>query len=224
MMRGGEPGVTDSRVVFDPQLGHISIDSLSFQRLLYKACYRLTATLLVMSLKDADRRLQPTPLVLMQRVHEPKPLPAGSRRPNDSDSACAYSAIRALWRWRTSVVPPEMRGQRPLFALPPLSRDSKPVDTAFVRDTIRRACDLLGLPRGLYGGSSLRIGGATDLYDMLGPAGIRLIQERGRWHSDVAHIYSRASATAHARISTEVIDAEGVDLEAFAGSWWAQPA
>ena len=215
LLRPGEPGVADG-VDFNPQKGHISIDCLSFQEMLYKRCRRLTATLRVMSLKDFDRRLQPVPLVLMQRV---------SRDAHGQpDAACAYTAIRALWKWRTRQVPRERRATQPLFALPPATGDDLPVNTAFVRDTVRQACDLLGLPRGLYGGSSLRIGGATDLYDLLGIAGMRLIKERGRWQSDVAHIYSRASATAHAQMSTEVIDAEGVDLEAFAGSWWVQPA
>ena len=226
LMRGGEPGVTDSCVKFNPQLGHISIESLTFQYLLYQGWNRRTATLLVMSLKDVNRQLQPVPLVLMQRAlaHHHTRQHGGTQPSYAHDLACAYSAIRSLWAWRISVVPPERRGQQPLFALPPQTGNDKPVDTSFVRETVRLACDLLGLPRGLYGGSSLRIGGATDLYDMYGVAGMRLIKERGRWQSDVAQIYSRASATAHARISTDVIDAEGVDLEAFAGSWWAQPA
>ena len=225
LMRGGEPGVTESRTPFSPHLGHITIDSLSFQRLLYEGWYRLTAILLVMSLKDANRRLHPVPLVLMQRAAPNQEAgTSSSHRSSTLNSACAYSAIYALWAWRTSVVPRERRGQQPLFALPPQTGNDRPVTTAFVRDTVRLTCDVLGLPRGLYGGSSPRIGGATDLYDLLGISGMRLIKERGRWQSDVAQIYSRASATAHARISTEMIDAEGIDLEAFAGSWWAQPA
>eukprot|EP00965_Chrysotila_dentata_P096592 3191945-Pleurochrysis_carterae.AAC.1 len=44
-----------------------------------------------------------------------------------------------------------------------------------------------------FGGKSLRIGGATDLRDILGEAGKVQIQTRGRWGSDVAAVYQRAT-------------------------------
>jgi len=60
---------------------------------------------------------------------------------------------------------------------------------------------------------ALRMGGATDLYDIYGPAGERLIRERGRWSSDVAQIYSRVSAEAHGLLSRSIGDSNGVNLQ-----------
>ena len=112
----------------------------------------------------------------------------------------------------------------PLFAEP----SGKAVTTAYARELIRGMAGLIGLPRGLFGSSSLRIGGATDLHDLFGADGERLIRERGRWHSDVATAYQRTSASLHLMASTVIADAAGVDLESFTLGWrmdyWAQPA
>ena len=215
LMRGGEPGVPDGHT-FSANMGNITIASLSFRPIEYKRLMRACAILLVKAIKDSNRRGQPVPMVVMQR--------------NDPhDPVCTYGVLRQLWSYRASTVPRHLHNTVPLFALParPGPHGGKPVEppvtTAFVRETVRLACDLLGLAPGLYGSSSLRIGGATDLYDLLGVGGARLIRERGRWASDVAHIYQRCNATEHARISAGIVDANAMDLEAFTGSWWAQP-
>eukprot|EP00965_Chrysotila_dentata_P156322 5164219-Pleurochrysis_carterae.AAC.1 len=50
----------------------------------------------------------------------------------------------------------------------------------------------LGLDAPDFGGKSFRIGGATDIRAMRGEEGMAMIQQRGRWGSDVAQVYQRA--------------------------------
>ena len=226
LMRGGEPGVPDGET-FSPAMGNITIASLSFRPIEYNRIMRACAILLVKAIKDANRNGQPVPMLVMQRAA--KPNAPNSHVSDPHDPVCAYNALRQLWSYRASAVPRHLHNTVPLFALParpnPLTGKlvEPPVTTAFVRETVRLACNLLGLAPGLYGSSSLRIGGATDLYDLLGVGGARIVKERGRWASDVAHIYQRCNATEHARISAGIVDAKAMDLEAFTGSWWAQP-
>eukprot|EP00965_Chrysotila_dentata_P170540 5629836-Pleurochrysis_carterae.AAC.1 len=74
-----------------------------------------------------------------------------------------------------------------------------------------------------FGGKSWRIGGATDLRDILDDAGRSQIQLRGRWGSDVAAVYQRATVDRQLAVSAEVAESTGQDMEAmFAG--WVQPA
>ena len=61
--------------------------------------------------------------------------------------------------------------------------------------------------------NAFRAGGATDMWDRYGHGAERLIQERGRWWSDINLIYQRASATAHIQASIEMTKADGVDFE-----------
>ena len=67
-----------------------------------------------------------------------------------------------------------------------------------------------------------RIGGAEDYYDILGAGSEEMVNQRGRWWSDISEIYKRCSATAHLSISAAIGDAAGVSLEAL-GDGWAQP-
>ena len=50
-----------------------------------------------------------------------------------------------------------------------------------------------------------------------------MIQQRGRWQSDVAYAYERALATDQFELSVGIGDAEGRELEAMCAGW-AQPA
>eukprot|EP00965_Chrysotila_dentata_P146351 4832833-Pleurochrysis_carterae.AAC.1 len=80
-----------------------------------------------------------------------------------------------------------------------------------------------GLDPGDFGGKGWRIGGATDMRDILGAGGAAAVQQRGRWASDIAQIYQRAVVDSQLRSSADVADAEGVDLEALCAGW-SQPA
>ena len=85
----------------------------------------------------------------------------------------------------------------------------------FVHDAARAA----GLDPAKYGVRALRMGGATDLYDLFGPAGERYIRERGRWASDVAQIYQRVSAATHGMLSRTIGDSVGPDLQSLLAGW-----
>ena len=66
---------------------------------------------------------------------------------------------------------------------------------------------------------ALRMGGATDLYDIYGPLAERYIRERGLWGSDVAQIYQRVSAAAHGEMSRAIGDSVGPDLQSLLRGW-----
>ena len=96
------------------------------------------------------------------------------------------------------------------------------IDTGHVRVFVREAAEHLRLATADFGGASPRIGGATDLYDVYGPAGEKLINEKGRWCSEVAQIYRRASSDAHVQASVDMEAAVGYEEEALTRH--AQPA
>eukprot|EP00965_Chrysotila_dentata_P083030 2739432-Pleurochrysis_carterae.AAC.1 len=75
-----------------------------------------------------------------------------------------------------------------------------------------------GLDPDEFGGKGWRIGGATDLRDVLGDGGAAAIQQRGRWGSDV-----RAVVDGQLRTSAEMAESTGVDMEALCAGW-VQPA
>jgi hypothetical protein len=68
-------------------------------------------------------------------------------------------------------------------------------------------------------GSIVAVDSAADIYDLLGPAGERLIRERGRWDTDIAQIYTSVSASAHAALSRTIGDSSGVDLQSLLRGW-----
>eukprot|EP00965_Chrysotila_dentata_P057408 1904348-Pleurochrysis_carterae.AAC.3 len=80
-----------------------------------------------------------------------------------------------------------------------------------------------GLDPDEFGGKGWRIGGATDLRDVLGDGGAAAVQQRGRWATDIAQIYQRAVVDGQLRSSAGMADATGVDLEALCVGW-SQPA
>eukprot|EP00965_Chrysotila_dentata_P144045 4758378-Pleurochrysis_carterae.AAC.1 len=81
----------------------------------------------------------------------------------------------------------------------------------------------VGLDPPEFGGKCWRIGGATDLRDLMGEGGRAFIKQRGRWQSDVASVYQRAIVDAQLEASAGIGDAAGVELEAVCAGW-AQPA
>ena len=72
-------------------------------------------------------------------------------------------------------------------------------------------------------GKSFRIKGASDLYDAHGADGERIIIERGRWWSDVFHIYARAWLRRHLHASATMADGESMAIERDVQGW-TQPA
>ena len=50
-----------------------------------------------------------------------------------------------------------------------------------------------------------------------------MIKQRGRWHSDIHSLYTRALAAEHLEGSAAIGDARGAELEALCKGW-TQPA
>eukprot|EP00965_Chrysotila_dentata_P088612 2926329-Pleurochrysis_carterae.AAC.1 len=131
-----------------------------------------------------------------QARHKPVPLPVRRRRGEDDqnhDPVCAYDALRLTWGERMHRVPVEDRtsgrpSRVPLFTV---EGGTRPWSSADSRALAKRYAALLGLEAGDFGGKCWRIGGATDLRDVLGDAGAKHIKRRGRWGSDVAAVYQR---------------------------------
>jgi hypothetical protein len=59
----------------------------------------------------------------------------------------------------------------------------------------KRMAKAAGIPPEAVGGKLFRIGGATDVRDVLGAAAERTLKDRGRWGSDVAYVYGRMLAS-----------------------------
>eukprot|EP00965_Chrysotila_dentata_P203744 6181923-Pleurochrysis_carterae.AAC.1 len=70
-----------------------------------------------------------------------------------------------------------------------------------------------------FAGKSWRIGGATDLRDILGEAGKAQIQTRGRWGSDVAAVCQRATVDRQLEVNAGMAESTGQDLEAMLAGW-----
>ena len=98
------------------------------------------------------------------------------------------------------------------------------VKTKDIRVDVRIIATLAGLDPSQFGASSLRIGGAEDIYDTLAEQADPIIKERGRWWTDIHRIYQRASASRHMRVSALMGSADGISLEALAPAGWALPA
>ena len=95
------------------------------------------------------------------------------------------------------------------------------LDTGAVRGIVRRVASAAGEQPELFGASSLRAGGATDLRDAMGDdsASRAVIKQRGRWASDIAEIYQRAILRSQLDASAAIGMAAGVDLEAVCLGW-----
>ncbi|KAL3927893.1 MAG: hypothetical protein SGPRY_002624 [Prymnesium sp.] len=94
--------------------------------------------------------------------------------------------------------------------------DGSPVCTSGVLDLVREAAMAVACVANEFDLHSLRIGGVTDLYHLFGGADAEhVIQKRGRWCSMVHQIFSRMSASEMMTVSARMLDADGVDLEAF---------
>jgi hypothetical protein len=125
-----------------------------------------------------------------------------------------------LFRQGSEGVSPSDYDKSPLFANP----DGSMVRTADVRVDMRVIGVLAGLDPAELGASSGRIGGAEDLYDVFEERASPIIQERGRWWTDIHTIYQRASASRHMRVSAQMGGATGISMEAAAPTGWALPA
>ena len=121
---------------------------------------------------------------------------------------------------RRRAVPEAEWATTPLFA----TAEGACWETKHVRRLVRKWAACLGVPPAQVGGKSFRIRGATDVAALHGADdGAKLVQQLGRWHSDVSHIYSRAQAGRLLDATATMADAEGGSLEALVPEY-TQPA
>lgn len=212
LLRGGEFGSPD-RKVFSSTAG-ITLADVEWISPCAETGGFCVAILDVLPIKNVDESRARMPMLIRRRA--PGPAPTTDVPPEDG---CAWTAMRRLYDVRVREVPPQLHGVAPLFA-----SQEDAVHTADVLEFIREAAAAAGEDPTLFNARALRIGGATDLYHLLGPEQAeRTIQKRGRWCSECHQIYTRMSATVMCAVSARMADAAGVDLEAFR-SGYVMPA
>jgi hypothetical protein len=168
---------------------------------------------MVVPIKDAAAKAEPArPNWIRRRL--------GDEFPHMSDPTCPYDVLLELFRQESDGIDPLIYHTRPLFCNP----DGTMVRTSDVRVDNRIIGAAGGLDPAELGASSCRIGGAEDLYDVYEERANPIIQERGRWCTDIHTIYQRASASRHMRVSAQMGRASGISMEAAAPSGWAMPA
>ena len=123
------------------------------------------------------------------------------------DGALLQPVASLLNLFSVDAVPAEVAAVTPLFRL----ESGQAYTTTFVRRLVRHLMESLGLPPLLYGGHSLRIGGASAaLAANVSEATIRAM---GRWDSDVYEMYLRASTVGARRAGTVIASTAFEDFE-----------
>ena len=232
LLRGGEVGSTDGGR-FDAARD-LSVLSVDLREPCSESAWLPWLIVWVVSIKDAAARFRAVPIPVRARLATQGAAP---------DDLCAYTALkRHVLRLRNetpacaencqwcdrSPLEPRVGGQPPQTcarAHTPLftTAAGKPYVTNDVRVMGRRMAALVGMPGDAVGGKLFRVGGATDLRDVLGDEGMRVIKERGRWGSDVAVVYQRATMRHSLEASAAAADADSREVEAMVPGW-VQPA
>jgi len=136
------------------------------------------------------------------------------------DPVCAYDELRAAWEEDCRLLGRQAALDTPVFRRSARGGPEAAVSTRDVRATVRTVAVAAGEPAGDFGAHSLRIGGATDMRDLLGiEKGKSLIKDRGRWKSDIFHIYTRADMAAGLEASAGMADVKSVEIEAIFSDW-----
>ena len=214
LLRGGEVGTTEGLPGFRASHG-ITFSHIEWRAPCADSDWLPWLIIHVVAIKDQRARHRRVPMPL-QRRH------GGVR---GGDALCTYDAVAAVWQRRTGAAPsagcrpPAALAQTPFFA----RTDGAAYTTLDMRVLARRMASACGEDPDEFGAKSLRAGGATDLRDELGAAGMPLIKQRGRWCSDVAEIYQRSILRHQLAGSVRMGDARGADLEAVVRGW-KQPA
>jgi hypothetical protein len=88
----------------------------------------------------------------------------------------------------------------------------------------KRMAVMAGWEGDTAGGKLWRIGGATDLWNSVGPAAARAhMKQRGRWKTDIWELYQRALLGEALDAAAGMADANDQDIESM-WSGYAQPA
>jgi hypothetical protein len=208
--RGGEVGLASGKKMtdFDPQRGFVISDitwhspSVASKGLSY-------AIVRWYPIKDKDFTHKKVPMLVSRRS-------AGAV---GADPQCPYDALLLAYQIRTREVAASEHASTAFFT----TAAGKIYNTDTVRKIARVVAKLLGHAELDFSGKSFRIGGASDVKEAFGDeGGKRVLHERGRWCSDIAHIYSRMSITSQLAVSRGMTYAHGHDLERSSG--WTQPA
>jgi hypothetical protein len=164
--------------------------------------------------KDPQQRKRRYPMLIQRR---------SSNTPFLSDPMCTFDALVDAWAVLAAPIPKAAWPATPFFRIPANPTDAprlwKPIVSDDVGVWVKEAALAAEIDPAPLGVRALRMGGATDLYDIYGPPGERLIRERGRWSSDIAQIYQRVSAAAHGQLSRSIGDSAGVDLQSLLAGW-----
>ena len=204
LLRGGELGRVENRP-FDPATG-ITIADLDWIAPCEDTGWYEVAVIEVMPIKDARVSRSRVPLLVRRRAW------GAFSGLVDLSVPCAWEAIRAWWEVRSMECPKASWGTEPFFAV----ENGASVSTTDVLCFVREAAEAASCDPAQFDSHSLRIGGATDLHHLFGGSDAEsIIQKRGRWCSVIHQIYSRMSASAMMSVSARMLDAEGVDMEAF---------
>ena len=186
LMRGGEVGVSDGET-FDPAL-HLTRADVQFFRDAHGALY---VVIMMRPLKKSAGMRKTFPVVLR-------------------GGGSFLDPVRELYDlWRLDPVKPgEVASEVPLF------RDTvsgKAFRVAEVRQVVKWLMHAIGADPDRFGAHSFRIGGATAaLAAGVSPAQIRLL---GRWASDVAELYTRATLQAGSDLSVVIGSTHFDDIE-----------
>ena len=214
LLRGGEVGRSAKRA-WDRHRG-ITLASFIFKEPCPESdgCPWLFA--IIVAIKDTYVRNLPMRIPIRRRSSwDDEPIVG-------ADPMDVYDAILIAWRMRAAEVPPDQFDSAPFFT----SRDSRsPWTTQDSKDLARSVALKVGIDPSLTGGKSFRIGGATDMREALGDGSQNMIQQRGRWATDIARIYQRALVRSHLEASVAMGSAHASrDLEEISKGAWAQPA
>ena len=218
LARGGELGRVDGKE-FSPKRG-LTWGNVSWHAIgdLHPTHPALTVHL--HSAKDVDGRLPRVPLPIRRRSQEKEPV---------ADPLCAYDLLRALWLEDVRVLGEGAALAAPIFRRTARGGVGGAYSTTDIRRIARAVAGAAGENPDDFGAHSFRIGGASDVKDLFdaSAAGLeeakRMLKKRGRWRSDIAFIYSRASLDVSLEMSVRLASVDGRDVEgAFAA--WAEPA
>ena len=231
VMRPGEPGAGGKKKPFDPKRGLVLASVVWWDQAQTNSDY-LAVVLLLLPMKD-KRGDYP---------RHPVPFRARSVDGVTDDPLCFYSLFTRYWRRRSAQVCRCATGPctrapfcedcttAPLFVWP----DGRVWRTPDAIEAFRGWAGLIGLDAThecFIKGRCARIGGASDVRSYCvqkwGPnggidQGIKLLDERGRWFTDISWIYARAGPEAQLTLSALMGDMDGGDLEALV-SGWTQP-
>ena len=200
LARGGSPGRT-GRKPFDWEKGlTCSPGVLIWHEPSAATLGRFAVSIWITPIKDSTMERKRCCTMVAQR--EPGPQ-------NQVDADCPYAAIRTVFEEVTAGAPMESWHRLALFQ----DEWGNIIGTQDMHDAAQAGFAAAGEDPEDAWANAFRAGGATDMWDRYGHGAERLIQERGRWWSDINLIYQRASATAHIQASIEMTKADGVDFE-----------